>query len=114
MEQSGLLVSENVFEPILALAEGDYGLLELTAPKEGTSTQPCQVGSLKLRIQGPFLPPTKKWEDGGADGSLQPLYNGVVECFFKPPQKMPLLHGAGLALGQGTSLFFPLCAMDSV
>lgn len=60
MEQSGLLVSENVFEPVLALAEGDYGLLELTAPKEGTSAQPCQVGSLKLRIQGPSLPLTKK------------------------------------------------------
>lgn len=60
MEQSGLLVSENVSEPILALAEAAYGQLKLTVLKEGSAAQPCQVGSLGLRIQGPSLPPTKK------------------------------------------------------
>lgn len=60
MEQSGLLVSENVFKPILALVEADYGLLKLTTLKEGTSAQPCQAGSLGLWIQGPALPPTKR------------------------------------------------------
>ena len=59
MEQSGLLVSENVFEPILALVEAAYGRLKLTTLKEGTSAQPHQVGSLRLQIQGPSLPLTK-------------------------------------------------------
>ena len=60
MEQPRLLVSENVFQPILALVEAAYGLLKLATLQEGTSAQPCQMRSLGLQIQCPSLPLTKK------------------------------------------------------
>lgn len=59
MEQSGLLVSENLFESILALVEAAYRRLKLSTPKKGTLSQPSQVGSLGLQIQGLSLPLTK-------------------------------------------------------
>lgn len=63
--QSGLLIAES--EPVLALVEAVCG----------------------LQIKHVFLPLTQTQEDREADGSLQPVHNGVADCFFKPPQKCP-------------------------
>lgn len=109
MDQPGLLVSENVSEPILALAEAACGQLELTTLKEGSAAQPCQVGSLGLRIQGPSLPPTKKLRRRRHRWITAASIQWCSGVFFQT-----ILHVAGLALRQGAILFFLLCAMNSV